>query len=284
MTLVPTWLDGPAERTRPRLVLIATSLGVLFAQIDTSVVNLAAEEHRRRSARRRQRDAVGRRLLQSRLCEFAPDRWHAGRSLWTQTNFRFGYRTVHRRYVDLRTGTKRRRLDWRTDCQRHRRGLRSPHVAGVAYAGLPGPQSERAHALGVWASCNALAFIIGPMIGGWLVDTVGWRSIFYVILPVCAAAVALTYVAVSESAEPERRALDLPGQALAIVGLVCICFCRNRGFVLGLGLALDPVDRRHRPDGICCSSSGSKHARRDPCYLFSFCGGRYFQQRSPPRA
>jgi MFS transporter, DHA2 family, methylenomycin A resistance protein len=41
MTLVPTWFDGPAERTRPRLVLIATSLGVLFAQIDTSVVNLA---------------------------------------------------------------------------------------------------------------------------------------------------------------------------------------------------------------------------------------------------
>ena len=41
MTLAPTWFDGPAERTRPRLVLIATSLGVLFAQIDTSVVNLA---------------------------------------------------------------------------------------------------------------------------------------------------------------------------------------------------------------------------------------------------
>ena len=41
MTLVPTWFDGSAERTRPRLVLIATSLGVLFAQIDTSVVNLA---------------------------------------------------------------------------------------------------------------------------------------------------------------------------------------------------------------------------------------------------
>src|SRR6185312_14772480 len=41
MTLVPTWFDGSDERTRPRLVLIATSLGVLFAQIDTSVVNLA---------------------------------------------------------------------------------------------------------------------------------------------------------------------------------------------------------------------------------------------------
>ena len=63
-------------------------------------------------------------------------------------------------------------------------------------------RNQRTHALGVWASCNALAFIIGPMIGGWLVDTVGWRSIFYVILPVCAAAVALT---MSPSARARSR-------------------------------------------------------------------------------
>src|SRR5262249_61356937 len=85
----------------------------------------------------------------------------------------------------------------------------------LAYPG----REQGAHALGVWASCNALAFIIGPMLGGWLVSTVGWRSIFYLILPVCAAAVVCTYVAIRESAEPDGRALDLPGQALAIVGL-----------------------------------------------------------------
>jgi MFS family permease len=43
MTLVSTWLNGRTERTHPRLILIATSLGVLFAQIDTSVVNLAVK-------------------------------------------------------------------------------------------------------------------------------------------------------------------------------------------------------------------------------------------------
>ena len=51
------------------------------------------------------------------------------------------------------------------------------------------PDKEaRAHALGIWANCNGLAFIIGPTLGGWLVDAFGWRSIFYVTLPVCAAA------------------------------------------------------------------------------------------------
>src|SRR6478752_4352139 len=43
MSLVSMWFNGATERTRPRLVLIATSLGVLFAQIDTSVVNLAVK-------------------------------------------------------------------------------------------------------------------------------------------------------------------------------------------------------------------------------------------------
>src|SRR5581483_5256420 len=37
---------------------------------------------------------------------------------------------------------------------------------------------KRQHALGLWASCNGLAFIVGPTLGGLLVDTVGWRSIF----------------------------------------------------------------------------------------------------------
>jgi predicted MFS family arabinose efflux permease len=99
-------------------------------------------------------------------------------------------------------------------------------------------RNQRTHALGVWASCNALAFIIGPMIGGWLVDTVGWRSIFYVILPVCAAAVALTYVAVRESAEPNGRALDLPGQTLAIVGLSAFAFAAIEGSYWGWGSPL----------------------------------------------
>jgi EmrB/QacA subfamily drug resistance transporter len=90
-------------------------------------------------------------------------------------------------------------------------------------------RKERTHALGIWASCNALAFIIGPMLGGWLVATVGWRSIFYVILPICAAAVALTYATVSESSEPKGRRLDLPGQGLAIVGLSAFAFAVIEG-------------------------------------------------------
>ena len=78
---------------------------------------------------------------------------------------------------------------------------------------------ERTQALGLWASCNGLAFIIGPTVGGVLVDAVGWRSIFLLIIPLCAATLVLTWTSVPESKDPKGRKLDLPGQALAIAAL-----------------------------------------------------------------
>ncbi len=90
-------------------------------------------------------------------------------------------------------------------------------------------KKQRAHALGIWASCNGLAFIIGPTLGGWLVGSFGWRSIFYVVLPICVLAWVLTYRAIGESAEPEGRHLDLPGQGLAIVGLGAFAFAAIEG-------------------------------------------------------
>lgn len=78
---------------------------------------------------------------------------------------------------------------------------------------------RRAHALGLWASCNGLAFIIGPTVGGVLVDAVGWRSIFLLIIPACILALALTMTSVPESRDPNGRKLDLPGQLLAVTAL-----------------------------------------------------------------
>jgi predicted MFS family arabinose efflux permease len=52
-----------------------------------------------------------------------------------------------------------------------------------------------------------------------LVDAVGWRSIFLVIIPLCVAALVLTMTSVPESSDPKGRTLDLPGQVLAIAAL-----------------------------------------------------------------
>jgi DHA2 family methylenomycin A resistance protein-like MFS transporter len=88
---------------------------------------------------------------------------------------------------------------------------------------------RRAWAVGLWASCNGLALAIGPSIGGLLVDVIGWRSIFLLILPICALALLLAWRAVPEGADPRGRRLDPLGQALAILGLGAIAFAVIEG-------------------------------------------------------
>jgi predicted MFS family arabinose efflux permease len=72
--------------------------------------------------------------------------------------------------------------------------------------------AARGRALGIWASCNGLAFAVGPTIGGLLIEAFGWRSVFLLAVPLAAAAFVLAWLAVPESADPQRRHFDLPGQ------------------------------------------------------------------------
>ncbi|MGP3979893.1 MFS transporter [Streptomyces sp. KR80] len=78
---------------------------------------------------------------------------------------------------------------------------------------------ERARAIGVWGGVVGISMAAGPLIGGVLVENVGWRSIFWINLPVGLAALALTARYVPESRAPEARRADLVGQLLVIVVL-----------------------------------------------------------------
>ena len=83
--------------------------------------------------------------------------------------------------------------------------------------------TERGKALGVWAACNGLAFVIGPPVGGLLIGGPGWRSIFLLVVPFGLAALILAPMSVPESSDPHGRTFDLGGQTLgaaAIGGLV----------------------------------------------------------------
>ncbi|MDJ0464493.1 MFS transporter [Streptomyces sp. H27-C3] len=75
---------------------------------------------------------------------------------------------------------------------------------------------ERARAIGVWGGVVGISMAAGPLIGGLLVDTVGWRSIFWVNLPVGIAALLLTLRYVPESRAPKPRRPDPVGQLLII--------------------------------------------------------------------
>ncbi|MEU4347579.1 MFS transporter [Streptomyces sp. NPDC023838] len=75
---------------------------------------------------------------------------------------------------------------------------------------------ERARAIGVWSGVVGISMAAGPIIGGLLVDSVGWRSIFWINLPVGLAALLLTWRCVPESRAPKPRRPDPVGQALVV--------------------------------------------------------------------
>jgi EmrB/QacA subfamily drug resistance transporter len=76
---------------------------------------------------------------------------------------------------------------------------------------------ERARAIGVWGAVVGISMAAGPLVGGLLVEAVGWRSIFWVNLPVGLAALLLTLRFVPESRAPKARRADPLGQLLVIV-------------------------------------------------------------------
>lgn len=84
--------------------------------------------------------------------------------------------------------------------------------------------AERGHALGIWAGCNGVSLAIGPTLGGLLIEWLGWRSIFAVVVPVGIAALTLALPAVPESADPNGRHFDPKGQALGAFALGSLAY------------------------------------------------------------
>ena len=78
---------------------------------------------------------------------------------------------------------------------------------------------ERARAIGVWGGVVGISLGIGPVVGGFLVETVGWRGIFWINIPIGLVAVVLAALFVPESRAARARRPDVVGQALVIVVL-----------------------------------------------------------------
>ncbi|MGH3502290.1 MAG: MFS transporter [Nocardioidaceae bacterium] len=78
-------------------------------------------------------------------------------------------------------------------------------------------RQERARAIGVWGSVIGITMAAGPVLGGLLVSGIGWRSVFWINVPIGIAAILLTQRFVPESKAARGRAFDPPGQALIIV-------------------------------------------------------------------
>ena len=92
---------------------------------------------------------------------------------------------------------------------------------------------ERAKALGVWGAVVGISMSLGPIVGGLLIETISWRSVFWINLPICAAAIVLTAVFVPESKSATMRSVDPIGQLLAVLFLFGVVYTLIEGPVLG---------------------------------------------------
>jgi len=104
----------------------------------------------------------------------------------------------------------------------------NPVALSIIANTFPEPK-ERARAVGVWGAVAGISLALGPLIGGALTQTVGWRSIFWINLPVGIAAVALAARFVPESKAPRARAFDPVGQGLVLAGLASLTYAVIEG-------------------------------------------------------
>jgi EmrB/QacA subfamily drug resistance transporter len=96
--------------------------------------------------------------------------------------------------------------------------LLTPSALAVIVSSFP--PDERGGAIGSWTAWSGIAFVIGPLAGGWLIDVASWRWIFAVNVPFVIATVLIVRVAVSERVrEGKRVPVDVLGAILCALGL-----------------------------------------------------------------
>jgi EmrB/QacA subfamily drug resistance transporter len=93
----------------------------------------------------------------------------------------------------------------------------------------------RGTAMGIYGASIGAAVAVGPLVGGALTDGLGWRSIFYVNVPVGAAAIALTYLKLRESRDPNATRVDWAGVASFSAALLLLVLALVRGNDEGWG-------------------------------------------------
>jgi EmrB/QacA subfamily drug resistance transporter len=93
----------------------------------------------------------------------------------------------------------------------------------------------RGKAIGTWSGFTAITAAIGPVFGGWLIEHVSWRAVFFINAPLALIVLALVYLHVPESRDEESKGLDWLGATLATFSLGAIVYGLIESSRLGFG-------------------------------------------------
>ncbi len=223
----PTSTDAPTrnmDRSRPRptasltWVTLAASFGFSIGQLDVTIVNVALPR-------------IGHELgmplsglqwvVDAYVLAFAVVLLLAG-TLCDRFGARRAYRFGLAGFAVASLACGAAQGPWQLIAARAAQGLAvallvPPSLSLINHA-CAGQPHRRARAIAAWTAAGGMSIALGPVLGGMLLQGFGWRSIFLVNLPLCAAGLAMT-LRVPETPRAHGRSLDLLGQLLAMLSL-----------------------------------------------------------------
>jgi EmrB/QacA subfamily drug resistance transporter len=97
------------------------------------------------------------------------------------------------------------------------------------------PENERGRAIGTWSGFSAITTAIGPVIGGWLIEHLSWRAIFFINVPIAILIIFISLWRVPESSDKESKRLDWLGAILITFGLGALVYGLIESSRLGFG-------------------------------------------------
>jgi MFS family permease len=123
----------------------------------------------------------------------------------------------------------------------------------LAIIGASFPDERRGQAIGTWSALTAIATAVGPVLGGWLVDHLDWRWVFFVNVPLAVVVLLIGIRRLPESRDESARGNDIWGTLLATIGLGCLTY----GLVQAGSTALN----NQLVLSCSCSRGGQAHGR-----------------------
>ena len=97
------------------------------------------------------------------------------------------------------------------------------------------PENERGRAIGTWSGFSAITTAIGPVIGGWLIEHLSWRAVFFINIPIALLVIFISLRSVPESFDRESKGLDWLGAILVTFGLGALVYALIESSQLGFG-------------------------------------------------
>ena len=85
-------------------------------------------------------------------------------------------------------------------------------------------ERERGRAIGTWSGFSAITAGIGPVLGGWLIEHVSWRAVFFINLPIAFVIILISLRHVAENSDRDRARIDWLGALLAVFGLGALVY------------------------------------------------------------